>query len=60
MDNDQDKKALDLYNKKLEDKEDSQIYNCSTENEEIKEYSIKIIFHQLKAYFNLKRRLDEF
>ena len=60
MDNDQDKNALDYYIKKLEGKEVTQIYNCSTEDEAIKEYSIKIKFHQLKAYFNLKRRLDVF
>ena len=60
MDNDQDKNALDYYIKKLEGKEVAQIYNCSTGDEAIKEYSIKIKFHQLKAYFNLKRRLDVF
>ena len=60
MDNDQNEKALDDYIKKLQGKDVTQIYNCSTEDEVIKECSIKIKFYQLKAYFNLKRRLDAF
>jgi len=59
MDNDQDLKALENYMKNLQGQETTKIYNSSTEDEETKLYS-QIKFHQLKAYFNLKRRLDSF
>ena len=60
MDNDHNKKEIEKYIKKLEGKDITQINNCSKEDNTIKEYPIQIKFQQLKAYFNLKKRLDEF
>ena len=57
MDNDQEIKELEDYLKSLGEIKASQIYNSTIIDKKLKEYSIQ--FHQLKAYFNFKRKLDK-